>query len=638
MISINDLVVSFGGYDLFSEVNFHIGDKDKVGLVGKNGSGKSTILKILAGINKPSSGKVMVPASEKIGYLPQEMEHNKDKSVIDEAMMAFSFIDDIKTNIEDVSKQLLIRKDFESEAYHNLIIKLNELHDKLTISESGNPKGEAEKTLFGLGFKSEELGKPTSSFSQGWNMRIELAKILLSSPSTLLLDEPTNHLDIESIQWLEEYLSSYQGALVLVSHDRRFLDKVTNRTVELMLGKIHDYKVPYSKYLELRKERMEQQWAAYENQQRMIEKSEEFIERFRYKATKSNQVQSRIKQLDKIDRIEIEEEDKSAISVKFPSAPRSGNVVVKAKGLSKSYDKKLVFSGADITIERGEKIALVGRNGEGKTTFMKLLTSEISPTEGTIELGHNVSLGYYAQNQDELLDGNDTVYETLDKIATGDIRTRLRDILGAFLFRGEDVDKRVSVLSGGEKSRLAMAKLILKPYNLLALDEPTNHMDIRSKDILKQSLSKYNGTLIIVSHDRDFLDGLVNKVLEFREGRIREHIGSVSDYLERHKREAEDSAIINNITSSKKTIESNPKNLSYHNKDSREEGKEERRRRQNIEKCEVLIEQTEGELASIENELADLHDRTKLSELINKYDVLKEKLSKLMDQWESLHN
>ena len=638
MISINDLVVSFGGYDLFSEVNFHIGDKDKVGLVGKNGSGKSTILKILAGINKPSSGKVMVPASEKIGYLPQEMEHNKDKSVIDEAMMAFSFIDDIKTNIEDVSKQLLIRKDFESEAYHNLIIKLNELHDKLTISESGNPKGEAEKTLFGLGFKSEELGKPTSSFSQGWNMRIELAKILLSSPSTLLLDEPTNHLDIESIQWLEEYLSSYQGALVLVSHDRRFLDKVTNRTVELMLGKIHDYKVPYSKYLELRKERMEQQWAAYENQQRMIEKSEEFIERFRYKATKSNQVQSRIKQLDKIDRIEIEEEDKSAISVKFPSAPRSGNVVVKAKGLSKSYDKKLVFSGADITIERGEKIALVGRNGEGKTTFMKLLTSEISPTEGTIELGHNVSLGYYAQNQDELLDGNDTVYETLDKIATGDIRTRLRDILGAFLFRGEDVDKRVSVLSGGEKSRLAMAKLILKPYNLLALDEPTNHMDIRSKDILKQSLSKYNGTLIIVSHDRDFLDGLVNKVLEFREGRIREHIGSVSDYLERHKREAEDSAIMNNITSSKKTIESNPKNLSYHNKDRREEGKEERRRRQNIEKCEVLIEQTEGELASVENELADLHDRTKLSELINKYDVLKEKLSKLMDQWESLHN
>lgn len=638
MISINDLNVSFGGYDLFNDINFHVGDRDKIGLVGKNGSGKSTILKILAGINKPSSGKVMIPSTEKIGYLPQEMDHNKDKNVIDEAMMAFSYIDDIKIEIESITRQLAEREDYESDSYHKLIVSLNELHDKLSITETGNPRGDAEKTLFGLGFRSDELNRLTSTFSQGWNMRIELAKILLSSPTTLLLDEPTNHLDIESIQWLEEYLMSYQGALILVSHDRRFLDRVTNRTVELLLGKIHDYKVPYTKYLELRKERMEQQFAAYENQQRMIEKSEEFIERFRYKATKSNQVQSRIKQLDKIERIEVDEEDNSSIMVKFPPAPRSGNVVVKAKGLTKSYGDKVVFSNADIIIERGEKIALVGRNGEGKTTFMKLLCKEIIPTKGNIDLGHNVSLGYYAQNQEELLDMKDTVYDTLDKIAVGDIRTRLRDILGAFLFKGDDVNKRVSVLSGGEKSRLAMAKLILNPYNLLALDEPTNHMDIRSKDILKQSLSKYNGTLIIVSHDRDFLDGLANKVLEFREGRIREHIGSVSDYLERHKREAEDSAIMNNITSSKKTTESNPKNLSYHNKDRREEGKEERRRRQNIEKCEVLIEQTEGELASVENELADLHDRTKLSELINKYDVLKEKLSKLMDQWESLHN
>lgn len=638
MISINDLVVSFGGCDLFSEVNFHVGDKDKIGLVGKNGSGKSTILKILAGINKPSSGRVMIPASEKIGYLPQEMEHNKDKSVIEEAMMAFSYIDDIKSDIEKVSNELSSREDYESDDYHNLIVKLNDYHDKLTISESGNPKGEAEKTLYGLGFKATELERPTSSFSQGWNMRIELAKILLSSPSTLLLDEPTNHLDIESIQWLEEYLTSYQGALILVSHDRRFLDKVTNRTVEIMLGKINDYKVPYSKYLDLRKERMEQQWAAYENQQRMIEKSEEFIERFRYKATKSNQVQSRIKQLDKIDRIEIEEEDKSAISVKFPSAPRSGNVVIKAKNLTKSYDKKIVFSGADVVIERGEKIALVGRNGEGKTTFMKLLSGELSPTSGVIDLGHNVLLGYYAQNQDELLDGNDTVYQTLEKIATGDVRTKLRDILGAFLFRGEDVDKKVSVLSGGEKSRLAMAKLILKPYNLLALDEPTNHMDIRSKDILKQSLSKYNGTLVIVSHDRDFLDGLVNKVLEFRDGRIREHIGSVSEYLERRKSEEADytekktPSIIN--TSS--VIITQDKN--QQNRVRREEGKEERRKRQNIERCEATIEATEIELSAIEKELADLDDRKKLGELINKYDVLKGRLSKLMDEWESLHN
>ena len=463
-------------------------------------------------------------------------------------------------------------------------------------------------------------------------MRIELAKILLSSPSTLLLDEPTNHLDIESIQWLEEYLISYQGALILVSHDRRFLDRVTNRTVELMLGKIHDYKVPYTKYLGLRKERMEQQFAAYENQQRMIEKSEEFIERFRYKATKSNQVQSRIKQLDKIERIEVDEEDTSSIIVKFPPAPRSGNVVVKTKNLTKSYGDKIVFSNADIVIERGEKIALVGRNGEGKTTFMKLLCKDIDPTSGNIELGHNVNLGYYAQNQEELLDLNDTVYETLDKIAVGDIRTKLRDILGAFLFRGDDVNKRVSVLSGGEKSRLAMAKLILNPYNLLALDEPTNHMDIRSKDILKQSLSKYNGTLVVVSHDRDFLDGLVTKVLEFKEGRIREHIGTVSDYLDSLKKEQ--SNIDKPVQSASK-----PSHIKIgESKQRKEEDKDSRRKKQLIERCESVIEDTEKEIKLVEIELAELPDKNKLAELINKYDVLKEKLSKLMEDWEKLHN
>ena len=632
MISINDLNVSFGGYDLFSDVNFHVGDKDKIGLVGKNGSGKSTILKILAGINKPSSGRVMIPSTEKIGYLPQEMEHNRDKSVIDEAMMAFSYIDKIKAEIEYISLQLAEREDYESETYHKLIVSLNDFHDKLSIVETGNPRGDAEKTLSGLGFRSDELNRPTSTFSQGWNMRIELAKILLSSPSTLLLDEPTNHLDIESIQWLEEYLISYQGALILVSHDRRFLDRVTNRTVELMLGKIHDYKVPYTKYLGLRKERMEQQFAAYENQQRMIEKSEEFIERFRYKATKSNQVQSRIKQLDKIERIEVDEEDTSSIIVKFPPAPRSGNVVVKTKNLTKSYGDKIVFSNADIVIERGEKIALVGRNGEGKTTFMKLLCKDIDPTSGNIELGHNVNLGYYAQNQEELLDLNDTVYETLDKIAVGDIRTKLRDILGAFLFRGDDVNKRVSVLSGGEKSRLAMAKLILNPYNLLALDEPTNHMDIRSKDILKQSLSKYNGTLVVVSHDRDFLDGLVTKVLEFKEGRIREHIGTVSDYLDSLKKEQ--SNIDKPVQSASK-----PSHIKIgESKQRKEEDKDSRRKKQLIERCESVIEDTEKEIKLVEIELAELPDKNKLAELINKYDVLKEKLSKLMEDWEKLHN
>lgn len=632
MISINDLNVSFGGYDLFSDVNFHVGDKDKIGLVGKNGSGKSTILKILAGINKPSSGRVMIPSTEKIGYLPQEMEHNKDKSVIDEAMMAFSYIDKIKAEIEYISLQLAEREDYESDTYHKLIVSLNDFHDKLSIVETGNPRGDAEKTLSGLGFRSDELNRPTSTFSQGWNMRIELAKILLSSPSTLLLDEPTNHLDIESIQWLEEYLISYQGALILVSHDRRFLDRVTNRTVELMLGKIHDYKVPYTKYLGLRKERMEQQFAAYENQQRMIEKSEEFIERFRYKATKSNQVQSRIKQLDKIERIEVDEEDTSSIIVKFPPAPRSGNVVVKTKNLTKSYGDKIVFSNADIVIERGEKIALVGRNGEGKTTFMKLLCKDIDPTSGNIELGHNVNLGYYAQNQEELLDLNDTVYETLDKIAVGDIRTKLRDILGAFLFRGDDVNKRISVLSGGEKSRLAMAKLILNPYNLLALDEPTNHMDIRSKDILKQSLSKYNGTLVVVSHDRDFLDGLVTKVLEFKEGRIREHIGTVSDYLDSLKKEQ--SNIDKPVQSASK-----PSHIKIgESKQRKEEDKDSRRKKQLIERCESVIEDTEKEIKLVEIELAELPDKNKLAELINKYDVLKEKLSKLMEDWEKLHN
>lgn len=632
MISINDLNVSFGGYDLFSDVNFHVGDKDKIGLVGKNGSGKSTILKILAGINKPSSGRVMIPSTEKIGYLPQEMEHNRDKSVIDEAMMAFSYIDKIKAEIEYISLQLAEREDYESDTYHKLIVSLNDFHDKLSIVETGNPRGDAEKTLSGLGFRSDELNRPTSTFSQGWNMRIELAKILLSSPSTLLLDEPTNHLDIESIQWLEEYLISYQGALILVSHDRRFLDRVTNRTVELMLGKIHDYKVPYTKYLGLRKERMEQQFAAYENQQRMIEKSEEFIERFRYKATKSNQVQSRIKQLDKIERIEVDEEDTSSIIVKFPPAPRSGNVVVKTKNLTKSYGDKIVFSNADIVIERGEKIALVGRNGEGKTTFMKLLCKDIDPTSGNIELGHNVNLGYYAQNQEELLDLNDTVYETLDKIAVGDIRTKLRDILGAFLFRGDDVNKRVSVLSGGEKSRLAMAKLILNPYNLLALDEPTNHMDIRSKDILKQSLSKYNGTLVVVSHDRDFLDGLVTKVLEFKEGRIREHIGTVSDYLDSLKKEQ------NNIDKPVQSA-SKPSHIKIgESKQRKEEDKDSRRKKQLIERCESVIEDTEKEIKLVEIELAELPDKNILAELINKYDVLKEKLSKLMEDWEKLHN
>ena len=537
MISINNLTVAYGGFTLLNEINFHISESDKIGLVGKNGAGKSTILKLICGLQSPTSGKVAVPNDVKIGYLPQIMEHHRGRTVIDEAMTAFSDMFAQEAELEEIAVELSERTDYESKAYQDLIIRMNEINDRLSFSRSDNPQVQAEKTLIGLGFKYEELSRPTETFSQGWNMRIELAKILLSKPDVLLLDEPTNHLDIESIEWLEGYLKDYRGSLVLISHDRKFLDNVTNRTVEIMVGRIHDYKVPYSKYLELRKERLSQQQAAYENQQRMIEKTEEFIEKFRYKPTKSNQVQSRVKQLEKLERIEVDIEDRSTLAVKFPPAPRSGDIAYKAVDMTVGYGEKVVFSDAQIEVRRGEKVALVGRNGEGKTTLMRVIMNELDPISGDSKTGYNVNIGYYAQNQEDILDKEDTVFGTLDRIAVGDIRLKLRDILGAFLFKGEDVDKKVAVLSGGERARLAMAKLILKPYNLLALDEPTNHMDIRSKDILKQALRNYDGTLIIVSHDRDFLDGLVDKLYEFRDGRVKEHLGGVQEFLERRKLE-----------------------------------------------------------------------------------------------------
>lgn len=538
MISINSLTVAYGGFTLLNDINFHISEADKIGLVGKNGAGKSTILKLICGLQNPTSGKVAVPNGVRIGYLPQIMEHHRGRSVIDEAMTAFADIAEMEAELESISVQLAERTDYESEAYQNLIIRMNEINDHLSMTQSESPLVQAERTLMGLGFKYEELERATETFSQGWNMRIELAKILLGKPDVLLLDEPTNHLDIESIEWLEGYLKDYRGSLVLISHDRKFLDNVTNRTVEIMLGHIHDYKVPYSKYLELRAERIAQQRAAFENQQRMIEKTEEFIEKFRYKPTKSNQVQSRIKALEKVERIEVDLVDKSALSVKFPPAPRSGDIAFKAVDLKVGYGEKVVFSDAQIEVRRGEKIALVGRNGEGKTTLMRVIMRELDPMGGEAKTGHNVNIGYYAQNQEDVLDKQDTVFETLDRIAVGDIRTKLRDILAAFLFKGEDIDKKVAVLSGGERARLAMAKLMLKPYNLLALDEPTNHMDILSKDILKQALQNYDGTLIIVSHDRDFLDGLVDKVYEFRDGKVKEHLGGVQEFLEKRKLES----------------------------------------------------------------------------------------------------
>ncbi len=639
MISINNLTVSFGGFTLFDNVNFHINENDKIGLVGKNGAGKTTILKIVAGIIAPSGGSVQQPSDLKIGYLPQEMEYSKEITVLNETLKAFSYINEVEEKISKINSEICERTDYESDSYHNLIIRLNELNDKLNLYGKVNPEAQSERVLMGLGFNRSDLTRERATLSLGWNMRIELAKILLAKPDVLLLDEPTNHLDIESIRWLESYLRNYRGALILISHDRRFLDSVTNRTVEIMLGKIHDYKVPYTKYTQLRRERLEQQKAAYENQQRMIEKTEEFIERFRYKATKSNQVQSRIKQLDKIERIEVEEEDNAKLSLKFPPAPRSGSVAVKSSDVKMAFGAKCIFDKANIIIERGEKVALLGKNGEGKTTFMRLITGELNPVAGKIELGHNVALGYYAQNQEDLLNKDETVFETLDNVATGDVRTKLRDILGSFLFRGEDVEKKVSVLSGGEKSRLAMARLMLKPYNLLALDEPTNHMDIRSKDILKQALLKYDGTLVIVSHDRDFLDGLVNKIYEFRDGEVKEHLGSFEEFLSRKQIESLDElevdkspvkeVVAQKLQNSEKLIDNNQR---------RGQEKEQKRREAKIEKCELRIEELEKKIAESEDELTNVTDPAKILILVDNYEKLKRELNSEMEEWERLHN
>ena len=533
MISLGEVTVAFGSSVLLDHVSFHISETDKIGLVGRNGAGKTTLMRIICGLQQPTSGSVDRPNHLTVGYLPQLMEHHRGRTVLEEAMTAFDAMAEAEREIARISAELAERSDYESRAYADLITRLNELNDRLVLSHSEPPEVRALRTLQGLGFREDELGRRTETFSQGWNMRIELAKLLLRDPDVLLLDEPTNHLDIESIEWLESYLKAFRGALMLVSHDRKFLDNVTERTVEVMLGKVYDYKVPYSRYTVLRAERVAQQSAAYENQQRMIEKTEDFINKFRYKPTKSNQVQSRIKALEKLERIEIDETDSSRIRVKFPPAPRAGDVVFKAAGLEAGYPGKVVFRDADIEVKRGEKVALIGRNGEGKTTLMRVLTGELAPLAGEARIGHNVSIGYFAQNQEEVLDPKETVLSTLDRIAVGDVRTRLRDILGAFLFRGEDIDKRVSVLSGGERARLGMAKLLLQNYNLLALDEPTNHMDIRSKDVLKQALLDYDGSLVIVSHDRDFLDGLVDKFYEFRDGRVKEHLESFATFLEK---------------------------------------------------------------------------------------------------------
>ena len=537
MVSVNNVSLLFGSFVLLDEVSFLITRQERIGLTGRNGAGKSTLMKIIAGLQDPTSGSIERPRELTVGYLEQQMKVSDTTTVLEEALTSFTELRALEQETIACTREVAERTDYETESYRNLCDRLHTASERYRMLGGNDYVSLTGQTLTGLGFSQSDFNRPTRELSGGWRMRVELAKILLRKPDLILLDEPTNHLDIESILWLENFLMTYAGAVILVSHDRTFLDNVTRRTVEISLGKIYDYKVPYTKYTELRRERREQQVAAYRNQQKMIDDTEKFIARFRYKPTKSVQVQSKIKQLKKLDRIEIEEEDLSAINIRFSPAPRSGTVVVEADEASKRYGDHLVLDKISLKIERGEKVAFVGRNGEGKTTLSRMILGQID-FEGIIKRGHKVSIGYFAQNQDELLNDEMTVLETVDRIATGDIRTRLRDILGAFLFHGEDVDKKVKVLSGGERSRLATVQLLLEPYNLLLLDEPTNHLDIRSKEILKKALKKFDGTLIVVSHDRDFLDGLVDKVYEFRDKKIKTHLGGIAEFLRSRKIES----------------------------------------------------------------------------------------------------
>lgn len=534
MISVQNLSVEFSAKSLFDNINYVINKRDRIALVGKNGAGKSTMLKIIAGLQSPTSGQVAVPTDTTIGYLPQQMKLTDTASVIEEVRKAYGHVDEMKRRLDRMNNDLAIREDYESESYRQLIEQVSDLTERLAMEHSENFEAEMEKTLLGLGFLRDDFDRMTAEFSGGWRMRIELAKLLLTRPDVLLLDEPTNHLDIESIQWLEQFLVQKAGAVVLVSHDRAFIDNVTNRTIEISCGKIYDYAVNYSKFVVLRKERVEQQMRAYQNQQKEIADTEAFIERFRYKATKAVQVQSRMKQLAKIERIEVDEVDTSHLNLRFPPAPRSGDYPVIADNVGKSYGDHNVFSGATFTIKRGEKVAFVGKNGEGKSTLVKCIMGEI-PFTGTLKIGHNVKIGYFAQNQAQLLDESITVFDTIDRVAVGDVRTKIRDILGAFMFGGEASDKKVKVLSGGEKTRLAMIRLLLEPVNLLILDEPTNHLDMGTKDILKQAIKNFDGTVIVVSHDREFLDGLVEKVYEFGGGKVRECLGGIYEFLEKKK-------------------------------------------------------------------------------------------------------
>ena len=643
MISINNLSVEFSAKSLFDNISYVINPRDKIALVGKNGAGKSTMLKIIAGLQRPTSGTVAVPQDVTVGYLPQQMVLEDTLTVKEEVRKAFSHIAEMQARLDAMNEQLAERTDYETESYNELIERMTALTEELAMSGSDNCEAEMEKTLMGLGFVRSDFDRPTSEFSGGWRMRIELAKLLLRRPDVLLLDEPTNHLDIESIQWLESFLATKAKAVVLVSHDRAFIDNVTNRTIEISLGKIYDYAVNYSRFVELRRERIEQQMRAYQNQQKQIADTEQFIERFRYKATKAVQVQSRMKQLAKIERIEVDEVDTSRLSLRFPPAPRSGDFPLILEDVAKAYGDHRVFDGCTFTIRRGEKVAFVGKNGEGKSTLVKCIMGEI-PFTGHLKVGHNVKIGYFAQNQAQLLDGEISVFDTIDRVAVGDIRLKIRDILGAFMFGGEASDKKVKVLSGGEKTRLAMIRLLLEPVNLLILDEPTNHLDMTTKDILKQAIRDFDGTVIVVSHDREFLDGLVTKVYEFGGGRVRECLGGIYEFLEK-KRIDSLQELERNKPAAKEPPAPAPKvakdelaakaarpaapRLSY--AEQREREKAVKRAAKRVEEAETQIAAIEERIAAIE---ADIAAGNTPADIYDRHAAANKELENAMSHWE----
>lgn len=637
MISVEGLKVEFNATPLFEDVTYVINKKDRIALVGKNGAGKSTMLKILAGLQQPTSGVVALPKDTTIGYLPQVMVLADKNTVMQEAEKAFEHIFDMQKELERMNQELAERTDYESEDYHKLIDRFTHENERFLMMGGTNFHAEIERTLVGLGFKREDFDRPTSEFSGGWRMRIELAKLLLRQPDVLLLDEPTNHLDIESIQWLETFLSTRANAVVLVSHDRAFINNVTTRTIEISCGHIYDYKVSYDQYVILRKERREQQLRAYENQQKQIQDTEDFIERFRYKATKAVQVQSRIKQLEKIERIEVDEEDNSALRLKFPPASRSGSYPIICEDVQKKYGNHVVFHDVNLTINRGDKVAFVGKNGEGKSTLVKCIMNEID-FDGKLVIGHNVQIGYFAQNQAQMLEGELTVFDTIDRVAVGDIRNKIRDILGAFMFGGEASDKKVKVLSGGERSRLAMIKLLLQPVNLLILDEPTNHLDMRSKDVLKEAIREFEGTVILVSHDRDFLDGLATKVYEFGSGLVKEHLGGIYEFLQRKKLEdlnelqksiPSGGSATSTIVESQLIVSDNK--LSY--EAQKELNKKIKKMEKQVADCEKAIEELESAIAIVETKMGTVEGASDMS-LYEQHQKLKMQLDRTVEEWE----